>query len=363
MSLALFRTLVRTSLATTKSDWTANARQQLSSATDLEWQQSLAALELHRLTQLVFYSLEAHGLTDIVPQPYLPRMQEAYRQTRINNTILLLTLSRILQAMREHDLHPVIWKGIALADSFYPDPGTRPMEDIDFAIPQDEMAKASAVFESLGFLPQDGAETEDAVYFANQMGAVCDVHHHVRLFEGKESMNLTTHLKPKHLKVPALPVLETNAMLVHLIFHLDGHRPDTGPLLCWILDVAFVLRKWGALLEPERLEKLMPAKKHFISLLRTIRFLEQEFDEKLPECLAEAAKHFEPFTLAEILRQRRLALWGLPRPRGWLRLGASRLGFRLRYHRPNLHMSDLLLWSADSVRNLRMDNQPIPKMG
>jgi len=51
MSLTLFHTLVRTSLATTKSDWTANARQQLSSATDLEWQQSLAALELHRLTQ------------------------------------------------------------------------------------------------------------------------------------------------------------------------------------------------------------------------------------------------------------------------------------------------------------------------
>jgi len=107
----------------------------------------------------------------------------------------------------------------------------------------------------------------------------------------------------------------------------------------------------------------MPGKKPFISLFRTIRFLQQEFDEKLPECLAEAAKHFEPFTLAEILRQRRLALWGLPHPRGWLRLGASRLGFRLRYHRPNLHMSDLLLWSADSVRNLRMDNQPIPKMG
>ena len=343
MSVDLVNTLIRTSLATPKADWITQAKQQLGSATELEWKQTISNLALHRLLPLVSYSLDAHGLTDSIPPLYLAQIQSAYRQTLTTNTVFLLTLDGLLRAMQKRNLHPVLWKGVVLADSFYPDPGMRQMGDIDFAIPADELEETTAVFKSLGFLPQDQMATSDAVYFTNPMGVVCDVHHRVRLFEGKESMNLTTNLKPQRLKTPALPVLEPNAMLVHLIVHLDGHRHETGPLLCWILDIAFVLRKWEALFELERIEQLMPDKEHMISLFRTLRFLEQEFDEKLPKCLAEAANPFEPFTLAEVLRQRRLALWGLPRPRGWLRLAASQLGFRLRHYYPKLQASDLLL--------------------
>jgi hypothetical protein len=162
--------------------------------------------------------------------------------------------------MGERNLHPVLWKGMVLADNFYPDPGTRPMGDIDFAIAPEEMDEATEVFQSLGFEPQDEAETEDAIYFANKMGVICDVHHRVRLFEGKESMNLTIDIKPQRMSVPTLRILEPNAMVVHLIVHMDGHRPQTGLMLQWILDLAFVFRQWGTLLEPERLEKLIPPK-------------------------------------------------------------------------------------------------------
>ncbi|MDJ0737548.1 MAG: nucleotidyltransferase family protein [Nostocaceae cyanobacterium] len=338
----LFHTLVYTSLAIIESDWSVKAREKLRDATDLEWEFTLETLRLHRLIPLVFFSLQAHGLTDAVPSPILDKMETEYGKTRVKNTFLLLTLDGLLKAMYERNLHPVLWKGVVLADSFYPAPGTRIMEDIDFAIPASEMEQISAAFKSLGFEPQHDKDTEDAVYFANQMGIFCDVHHRVRLFEGKESMNLTTNLKPQHVQIISLPVLEPNAMLVHLSVHLDGHRPEIGPMLCWIVDIAFVLRKWGSSLELERIKKLMPDAEHFLSLLRTIRFLEIEFNQKPPECLAEVTKYIQPFTLAEVLKQRRLALWGLPHPRGWLRLAASKLGFQLQKSRPELYWSDLL---------------------
>lgn len=350
---SLSHTLIRTSLAKSDSDWIATTKQRLHCATKSEWHQSLTALEWHRLTPLVFYSLKAHGLADTVPPPYLAQMQAAYQQTRLTNADFRLMLVRLLRRMGERNLHPVLWKGMVLADNFYPDPGTRPMGDIDFAIAPEEMDEATEVFQSLGFEPQDEAETEDAIYFANKMGVICDVHHRVRLFEGKESMNLTIDIKPQRMSVPTLRILEPNAMVVHLIVHMDGHRPETGLMLQWILDLAFVFRQWGTLLEPERLEKLIPAKEHWVSLFRTIRFLEQEFGEKPPTCLAQAAKNFQPLTLEEILRQRRLALWGLPYPRGWLRLGASRLGFRLHHCRPEIQASDLFLGFTDAMRNRR----------
>lgn len=359
---SLSHTLIGISLATNDPEWATNTRNQLSSATELEWKRTIETLALHRLLPLVFYSLRVHNLTDAVPSLYLAQIQAAYFQTRLKNTVLLLTLDGILKVMGERGLHPVLWKGVVLADSFYPELGTRPMEDIDFALPPDEMDEATAVFQSLGLLPLPDAETSDAVYFANHMGVACDVHHRVRLFEGFESMNLTTKLKPRCLKADALPVLEPNAMVVHLIVHMDGHRSETGLLLSWIVDLVFVLRKWGTLLQLEQIERLMPAKEHLVSLFRIISFLEKEFEEKPPDCLANAARKFEPFTLAEILRQRRLALWGLPRFNGWLRLVVSRLGFRLRYSRPELYISDLFLGFADALRNLRIGNQLIPKI-
>ncbi|NEO30607.1 MAG: nucleotidyltransferase family protein [Symploca sp. SIO3C6] len=356
----LSHTLLYTSLTKNCSNWITNARKQLSCATELEWRNTIGTLALHRLLPLVFYSLQDQNLTDTVPPPYLVQMQTAYRHTRKKNTILLLTLDGILQAMAKRGLNPVLWKGVVLADNFYPDLGTRLMEDIDFAIPVEEMEAATEVFQSLGFKVQPEAETSDAIYFANKMGVVCDVHHRVRLFEGQESINLITHLQPKHMKVPTMPVLEPNAMVVHLIVHMDGHRHETGPMLCWILDLAFVLRKWGTLIKPEYIEKLMPAKENLVSLFRIVRFLEQEFDQQLPACLTQGAKNFEPLTLAEIFRQRRLALWGLPRPNGWLRLGASQLGFQLLHRRPKLQIDDLLLLPLDTLRNLRIYNRLIP---
>ena len=318
-------------------------------------------LELHRLTPLVYFSLEAHGFIDAIPHPYfIGKIKETYRETLRKNTIFLETLDRILQTMGERNLHPVIWKGMVLADSFYPDPGTRLMNDIDFAIPPDEMDEATAVFESLGLQRREwysipkGYITPDAMHFSNQIGVRCDVHYRVRLFEGKESMNLTNDLKPQRMSVPVLTVLEPNAMLVHLIVHLDGHRSKSGYMLLRILDLAFMFRKWGALLEYERIKKLMPAQKHFSSLFRITRFLEHEFEEKPPEWLANAAKSCEPFTLAEILRERRLAQWDLPSLRGWLRLAATRLALRPRYGCSYPHASDLFLWPIDVIKNRRM---------
>ncbi len=345
---SLCQTLIRTILTPPNPNLIANVDQQLHCTTKGEWEQTLETLALHRLLPLVFYTLKTLQLTDSVAITHRRTMQAAYNQTLRKNAEHRLMLIGLLQRMKAADLHPTVWKGMVMAEYFYPDPGTRPMSDIDFAIPGDELEQTTVVFKSLGFLPLVEAETSDAIYFAHQMGVLCDVHHRVRLFESQESMNLTVNIKPERINIP-FAVLEPNAMLVHLIVHMDGHRHETGLLLSWILDVAFVLRKWGALVDIRQLEKLMPAQKHFMSLFRIIGFLSTEFGEKPPECLTEAAKTLKPYNFEEIFRQRRLALWGLPRPKGWLRLGANRLGVPLRHSRPSLQIDDLFLWLTDFV--------------
>jgi hypothetical protein len=349
MTRRLLHSLLKLSLTTPDGQGSEQIEEMLRCAHEKEWEQTVLSMRLHRLLPIVSYFLTTYGLTHTVPSPYLPLLQSAHRQTRRKNAILLLALGRILEQMQAKGLHPVIWKGAVLVDSFYPDLGTRLMGDLDFALPRHELSEATSIFESLGFSIQEQMETSDAVYFANEAGILCDVHHRVRLFEGQNPQTLTLDLQPKQMRIPTLTALEPNAMLVHLLVHMDGHRSEMGPLLSWILDLVFVLREWGHLIELERLKALMPASENLMSLFRILRFLEQEFDEPLPCSLANAVCQVVPLTLDEILRHRRLAMWELPYPRGWVRLGASRLGYKFKQYRPDLDTSDLRLWVSDAL--------------
>lgn len=327
MSIQLLHTLLRLALTSPGLDSITRMQTEIEAATHKDWKHCVAEMQRHRLLPLIAYTLKQHHLSHLVPQPYCDRMMADHRQTTTENTIRLLTLEGILRKMEQRHLNPILWKGIVLADSFYPHPSTRPMGDIDFAIPSAELEAATEVFESLGLKQLHYATTEDAVYFANSFGVVCDVHHRVRLFDGKASLNLTTQLKPQHTNAPTFPLLEPNAMVTHLVFHMNGHYDETGPVLLWLLDLAFVLRKWGQLLEPEKLQQLLPSPEYFLSLCRVVRFLEEAFDESFPRWLSQAAHTVQPLTLAEILKQRHWAIWQLDSPRGWLKLTAHKLGF------------------------------------
>lgn len=345
MAFDLTRALIQLPLKSFNAEAQDTIKRQLQLATDDHWTCCLEILDLHRLTPLVAYALEQYGLMGNVPTPYQSRLKEAYQSTNRINATLLLTLSVILKTLQSHGLHPIVWKGAALADSFYPDPGTRQMGDLDFAIARDEMEAAAKAFQSLGFQPQEAMETEDAIYFKNAMGVLCDVHHRVRLFEGKENMGLTVNLAPQKLGTDSLTILEPNAMVVHLVVHMDGHFHETGPILQWIIDVAFVLRKWRDELSLERLQALMPDQRSLILLFRIVRFLETEFEESMPAWLSDKASAYKPLELTKLIKQRQMALWQLFNISGWVKLALCRLGLRstkdLRY--PDL--IDLLSFS------------------
>lgn len=148
-------------------------------------------------------------------------------------------------------------------------------------------------------------------------------------------------------------LLEPNAMVVHLVAHMDGHRDETGPLLSWIMDLALVLRVWGSRLDPYRIHELMPPGRPRGLFARILNLLSSELGQELPDSLADLAKNAIPLPLAQILRQRRVRPWGMPGPRGWARLAARKVGFSLKHEYPKLHPGDLVGTVGDTVRDWR----------
>jgi Uncharacterised nucleotidyltransferase len=345
----LLRTLLHLSLTPSDVILPDRLRHQLNLASEQDWENVLPDLELHRLMPLVYYSAKVHDLKDCIPKFALDKLLQAYLYSLGRNQIFFKTLASVLTSVHAVGVYPVMWKGVVLADQLYPDRATRLIGDIDWAIAPYELNAVSDVFAQLGFTLQEKMTTPDAVYFLGKNRVIFDVHHRVRLFETKEHLPLTQMLEPTSEGLPNFRILEPTAMLTHLTVHMTGHRAETGPLLFWILDFVFLLRKWGHLMDWERLQQLMPDSESWTFLGQVLRFLEVELNESLPPDLAAFAQGYKPFTLESITRQCRLALWGLPRPKGWFKLMACRFGLKSATVKKYPHPSDLVLWAADAV--------------
>jgi len=348
----IIRTLLTASLLTASLDGdpaaaTDSFRRALKRATPLEWEKALENLKLHKVLPLIGYVVSKGSFQDAIPDQAVNTVRNAYKKTLLTNTVILTIVGQVVRALRRQNVEPTLFKGVVLADSFYPDPGTRAMVDVDVLIRPGEQEKVASALEALGFKNVHHPDPGDAVYYGNQYGVLLDVHYLFRIFENKEPKSLTVDLRPKHIDLPTLRVWEPNAMLIHLVTHLEAHRGEHGYRLSWIMDLGFLIRRWGDRLEWQKLRFLARDERSLLGVVRLLRFLDRELGVPVPATIAAYCRNVRPLSLGAVLRSVRLAPWGLPGPRGWARLIASRLGLASRRNRPYPKLSDLLLWPVD----------------
>jgi hypothetical protein len=289
------------------------------------WSAALDETRAHRTAPVLGYMLRSTGMDRMVPAPYDTAFGNDYRQTLAANTLLMHTLGQLMPALAEAGVRPIVLKGALLADVYYPDLGTRPMGDIDLLFRAEESPAAHQVFRAMGFAPRSENNSNDAIVFCNSRGITCDVHHRFNLFPPEMRDEITEEEAMPSLAGQPVKCWEPNAQLVHLLVHLCGHRRKSGLIIGWLLDLAFVVRRDGARLCPKRLESLIPHPTQLKMLWRTLGFLRAHTGLIIPEPLQGSVDSEPPLRLPGILRDQRLAQWGLPSVRGWLRLLASHL--------------------------------------
>lgn len=287
----------------------------------------------------------------MVPAPCDAAFVSDYRQTLVANTHLMRTLEQLLPRLAGGGVRPIVLKGALLANVYYPDLGTRPMGDIDLLIRPDESAVVLKAFTAMGFAPHGDYDLDGAVYFRNSRGVIFDVHARFSLFPPEMRDGITEEVAMHGLGGQSVKCWEPNAQLVHLLVHLWGHRPLSGLILGWLLDFAFVVRRDGARLCPRRLESLMPHPEQLRVLWRALGFLREQAGLIIPDHLQGSVDSEPPLRLPGILRDQRLARWGLPSVRGWLRLLACRLHLKTLPGAKYPSMSDLARCLLSSGRD------------
>jgi len=268
-----------------------------------EWSRAVAILASHRLLPLAGHALGEELLAQ-APAPFVDAVRAAFRATFVRNFVAMRGLDDALAALRGDGIEPIVLKGAALVNTLYPALAARPMGDVDLLVEEGERERVAAVLARLGW--RRAAQEEDATNFVGADGQKLDLAHRFRLFEGRPRATWTETVKPRFLSRPLIATLEPNALLVHLVVHMNGHRRQVGHLLAWIVDAALVLRDHGDRLERGRLEPLLRDDEAWTWLVRTVAFARDVLDVPPPGALARGLPGCTPLTLDEVLRSRRV---------------------------------------------------------
>ena len=343
---ALIRDLLVLALCAADSKSAIRARRDLTAANERAWQICLTRMEEHRLLPLVWYGLLRHDCAQRIPDHIGAILQSRFEGTRAMNSVSLMALRQVAEAASLKGVSVTACKGIVLAAEYYPSLGARPMDDIDLWILPRERTSCAEAMHSNGFVRNEAICGPNADYFENGMGVVFDVHAKMELFAAQFDAlkSLTRTASDGHWRV-----FEPHALLAHLIVHMCSHAEKMGPMILWMVDLWFVLRKVWQEVDPLRLCRLLRSTSEWIFLLRTMRMLELLADEPSPAVLSPFLADVAPADLNALWRERRLATWALPRPIGWARLAAC--GLRLKDPRGRYYplLGDLAHWPVDRL--------------
>ncbi len=319
---------------------------ELAGASVDQWGAALRTLRPHRMLPLLYHQLLLLDGLSALPTPIREQLERSYHEIRACNIQLILSTATLLRALEQRGQTPLVMKGVVLADGYYADFGARPMGDIDLvAAPGHDEALLLALTE-LGYARTGSPPEDDAVVLTSKTGVVCDAHRRLRLFEEQPWEDVTRLVELVRMRGLSVRVLEPNAMLAHAVAHMAGHLSNLGPMLLWIMDLTFIIRRHTHELELARIERLLSDARMRTLLLRVLALLSQ-YGEELPQTLRDACRRVPALSLAFILRQRRLTPWGLPAPMGWVRLCAHHLALR-EYERFDVpELQDLMLWPVD----------------
>jgi hypothetical protein len=216
-------------------------RQQTANLTD--WSNVPAQAEAHGLTPLLYTHLQAAGLS--MPAAIHQQLQARAIQHSHANWVRGCVLAEILTAFQAAGIEALVLKGAALAHLVYPQPGLRPMRDIDLLVSKSQARSAQTLLAELGFHAPPPGDTLPAKHllaakrWSEGMQVTVELHHNLYT-------NGTLDTEIEALRPAAMPLtiagvtahtLGYEAMLEHIYQHLRTNLLLDSLRLIWIADL------------------------------------------------------------------------------------------------------------------------------
>jgi hypothetical protein len=215
------------------------------------WRQWRASVDLQqidtgssRLLPLLWFNLLELGVED----DWLPRIKGVYRHAWFANQLRMRRLREVEAALHERDIPLVVLKGVALAYSAYPNPGLRPMDDMDLLVRPADVPPAVEALRGAGWSTQIArpARVLQVVHGVEMQRDDDRLDLHGHLFQGSlhTALDQQRWARSELLELPDGPlrVLDPTDQLLHVLVH--GVESDP-PAPRWLADAMMIMRRDG----------------------------------------------------------------------------------------------------------------------
>ena len=205
---------------------------------------------------LLYVRLGELGLRDKVPVDVARRIKEECFSSQARNMKVYAELKTVLTALTGEGLSVVVLKGAALAELVYRHIGLRTMADVDLLVEKENLDKAGAILERLGFLSNEGYRDKEwyrehhhhiVPYVSSNGSMAIEIHWHI--IERTGLMDLPIDqlwARAQSVRIASVPCLALSVehMLLHVALHLSSPNRFLGQLR-GLYDVAELLRRFG----------------------------------------------------------------------------------------------------------------------
>ena len=212
----------------------------LAELTPQRWQALLARGREHRFLPLLAHALRECGLWGALPADVAQQLKMAGQHHTRRALLAQRAMVQLHDILHENGIDHVFLKGAYLAQFAYPQPGLRPMRDIDVVIKPNDLPAAHDLLITLGYTSPADVDGMVAAFIAQAKhlpglrtpdGTVSvELHAHVDA-PGGPLAGLDAFASPIHRPLAGrmLPFMGLQDMLVHLCVHAHVDAPG-GPL-------------------------------------------------------------------------------------------------------------------------------------
>jgi len=216
--------------------------------------EQLSTLE-RGLTPLLYRTLKAEGRLQQETEEANASLRRAYFATLARNLLLNKALVEVLAAFEARGIRTIVLKGAILAETVYPDIGTRPMADVDLLISPADLPRVERALEGLGYqfdwsgkIPQAFRRRfgSEVTAYSERRHAAIDVHWDLlgegwfRRVAAVDHSVVWANAQPVTFEGVRAWHLSPEHTLLHLCLHLGLHHHYQG--LIWYTDIDRLIR-------------------------------------------------------------------------------------------------------------------------
>ncbi len=234
-----------------------------------------AWLQAHGLAAWTWYTVRA---TPGLPAEVATALRSSYYATVVSAELHQHELEAVLQALAEQHIVPILFKGAALTQTVYPDRVCRPMGDLDLWLTAEEMPRAQAALESLGYVQRTKStrpldlmrQHSGEIQMVSQQKGRGLVELHWGTFAGVwlrrvacvDEKGIRERAVPLTSSWPALTLAPEDS-LIQLAIHFAVNHQLATPWLRALVDVALLARAqpvdWDVVVERARVWRVSTA--------------------------------------------------------------------------------------------------------